>query len=173
VARDKTPGQTLRNASGFTLVELLVVVGLIGILSGLAVGHLLGARVAANEASAIGTLRALNSGQSAFRSTCGSGFFSAAVASLVSGDYLSPDANLSPKSGFTFALNPGLGDVAGPADCTGGATGTTYYFAAAPVSTTTGRRGFATNQNATVWQDVTGAAPNEPFQSSGTVAPIQ
>jgi type II secretory pathway pseudopilin PulG len=153
------------------MIELLIVVAILGVLAAIAVGHLLRAKMVANEASAIGTLRAVASGQATFASTCGGGYYQPAMANLVTNQYVSPDLALTQKSGFTFALGPGTG-VAGPTDCDGNATHQNYYMTATPMTAITGRRAFATDNVATIWQDSTGVAPAQPFVASASVLPI-
>jgi type IV pilus assembly protein PilA len=162
----------MRNsADGFTLIELLIVVAIIGILAGITAHHVLAAKAAANEASAIGSLRAVHSGQATYSSTCASGAYATSMAMLANGRFASADVALPNKNGYAFDLTNTLGSD-GPTDCNGNPSKTAYYASATPVSNLTGIRAFAINQFGAVWQDTTGTPPAEPFVSAGTVQPL-
>jgi prepilin-type N-terminal cleavage/methylation domain-containing protein len=163
----------MRNSEhGFTLVELLIVVAIIGILAGITAHHVLAAKVAANEASAVGTMRAVHSGQIAYSSSCASGAYATSLAQLVTGRFVSPDLGMPSKSGYVFEITNTLGSP-GPTDCNGQASSSAYYMSGIPVSNMTGVRAFAVNQFGGIWQDITGTAPVEPFTPSASVMPLQ
>lgn len=166
---------------GFTLIELLVVVALIGILSAITAPMLLRARMSANESSAIGSLKTVNSSQAAYASAAAPGGYASSFGVLTAAcpggsvGFISAAFSADPTthSGYRVALGAGSSDP-GPQDCNGNPSTLGYYVSAAPISVgLTGQRGFATSARAVMYYDGSGAPPAEAAVVAGTASALQ
>ena len=150
--------RTKNKQKGFSLIELLLVVAIILIIAAIAIPNLLRSRMAANEASAVGSLRTINTATVGYATTYGIGYPAtlaslgpAASATSTSADLIDSVLSAGVRSGYSFTYSALAASAAGTRD------GDT--ISAAPSNAgVTGQRTFFTDTSGVIRADAVGTA---------------
>jgi len=156
-----------KREKGFSLIELLIVVAIILIIAAIAIPNLIRSRMAANEASAVGSVRTMNTASITYSSTYGNfptalkqiGTTTGSTLGCENAELIDEVLTAGTKSGYTFSMGAGNGSATLVSPCTTAQSTDGYGVMAKPVSVgTTGQRGFCTDASGVIRTDPTGAA---------------
>jgi type IV pilus assembly protein PilA len=175
---------TKKKQKGFSLIELLIVVAIILIIAAIAIPNLLRSKMAANEASAVGSIRTLNTAAITYNSTYGNGFPAnltilggTGAVSCTNAELIDTVLAAGQKSGYNFSL---LGSTTAlttaQSSCATKGYQEGYVATAVPQSIgTTGQRGFCSDPSGVIRFNTSGtpAAGVNGYSCATTDNPLQ
>ena len=159
--------KTNQRQEGFSPIELLIVVAIIGIIAAIAIPNLLASRRAANEASAQAGLRTLTSAEASYQATTGAGAFAnlaaLGTANLIDSSLAGATSGANAKSGYIYLMTPLASGSGTPANYIGG-----NYPSGTSGITQTGTRAFQTDASGVIYFSTTLSAPPTTGTAGGT-----
>ena len=160
-----------RNADGFTLVELLVIMAIVALLASAAMVGYRNARIRTAETAAVSALNAINQAQFVYMQSCGKHRYAPTLAALMApapghpSGFISPDLAVSDplqKSGYLIQMS-GTPSTEGEQTCTGLVPLDRYRITADPLTPgASGNRYYGTNTDRVIYTDSTTFADDMP-----------